>query len=69
MEPQQEKTARLFDSYKDSYSEAVGTAVSLTGLKPDFFLCLMARLKPCPTLRPKWPLSRFLSENPIMSSR
>jgi SAM-dependent methyltransferase len=37
MDPQQAQTAKIFDSYKDSYSEAVDAAVSFTGLTTDFF--------------------------------
>ncbi len=37
MDPQQAQTAKTFDSYKDTYSEAVDAAVSFTGLSADFF--------------------------------
>lgn len=37
MDPQQAQTAKTFDSYKDTYSEAVDAAVSFTGLSTDFF--------------------------------
>lgn len=37
MNPQQAHTAKTFDGYKDTYSEAVDTAIAFTGLKTDFF--------------------------------
>jgi len=37
MDPQQLETAKTFDSYKDTYSEAVDASVSFTGLSTDFF--------------------------------
>ncbi len=37
MDPQQAQTARTFDSYKDTYSDAVDSAVSFTGLSTDFY--------------------------------
>ncbi|GGF72966.1 methylase [Azorhizobium oxalatiphilum] len=37
MDPQQAQTAKTFDGYKDSYSDAVDAAVAFTGLKTDFF--------------------------------
>ncbi|MBN8943042.1 MAG: class I SAM-dependent methyltransferase [Rhizobiales bacterium] len=37
MDPQQEQTARTFDGYKDSYSEAVDSVVAFTGFSVDFF--------------------------------
>jgi ubiquinone/menaquinone biosynthesis C-methylase UbiE len=37
MDPQQAQTAKTFDSYKETYSEAVGASVSFTGLSADFF--------------------------------
>jgi SAM-dependent methyltransferase len=37
MDPQQAQTAKTFDSYKDTYSDAVDAAVSFTGLSADFF--------------------------------
>ena len=37
MDPQQVKTAKIFDSYKDRYNGAVDEAVAFTGLSADFF--------------------------------
>jgi ubiquinone/menaquinone biosynthesis C-methylase UbiE len=37
MDPQQAQTAKTFDSYKDTYSQAVDASVSFTGLSTDFF--------------------------------
>ncbi|WNJ90046.1 class I SAM-dependent methyltransferase [Bosea sp. 685] len=37
MDPQQSQTAKTFDSYKDTYSDAVDASVSFTGLSTDFF--------------------------------
>jgi SAM-dependent methyltransferase len=37
MDPQQAQTAKTFDTYKDTYSEAVDASVSFTGLSTDFF--------------------------------
>ncbi|EQM68739.1 class I SAM-dependent methyltransferase [Pseudomonas tohonis] len=37
MDPQQRQTARTFDSYKETYSGTVNTAVSFTGLSVDFY--------------------------------
>lgn len=37
MDPQQAQTARTFDTYKDTYSDAVDASVSFTGLSADFF--------------------------------
>jgi len=37
MDPQQRRTARTFDSYKQSYCGAVDAAVSFTGLTVDFY--------------------------------
>jgi ubiquinone/menaquinone biosynthesis C-methylase UbiE len=37
MDPQQRETAKVFDSYKDSYSSAVDQAIAFTGLTTDFF--------------------------------
>ena len=37
MDPQQRQTAETFDTYKNTYSDAVDNAVAFTGLSTDFF--------------------------------